>query len=35
MFGEIIQKLTKIHGNEKVASKNVLSWVKRVEVQRD
>ena len=34
MLGEIIQELTKIHENEKITSRNVLSWAKRVKVQR-
>ena len=34
MLGEIIQELTKIHENEEITSENVLSWAKRVEVQR-
>ena len=33
MLGEIIQELTKIHENEKITSKNVLSLAKRVKVQ--
>ena len=34
MLGEIIWELTKIHENEKIMSKNVLSWAKRVKSQR-
>ena len=34
MLGEIIRKCTKIHENEEIISKNVLSWAKRVEAQR-
>ena len=34
MLGEIFLELTNIHENEKITSKNVLSWVKRVEAQR-
>ena len=34
MLGDIIKELTKICGNEEITSKNVLSWAKRVEVQR-
>ena len=33
MLGDIIRELMKINDNEKIASKNVLSWAKRVEVQ--
>ena len=32
MLGEIIWKLTNIHENEEITSKNVLSWVKIVKV---
>ena len=35
MLGEIIQELTKITKmKKKITSENVLSWAKRVEVQR-
>ena len=34
MPGKIIWELTKIHENEEMTSNNVLSWVKRVKVQR-
>ena len=34
MLREIIWELTKIHENEEITCKNVLSWVKRVKVQR-
>ena len=34
MLGEIIKELTKVHENEEITSENVLSWAKRVEVQR-
>ena len=34
MLGEIIQELSKIHENEEITSRNVLSWAKRVKVQR-
>ena len=34
MLGEIIWELTKVHENEEITSKNVLSWAKRVRVQR-
>ena len=34
MLGEIIKELTHICENEEITSENVLSWGKRVEVQR-
>ena len=34
MLGKIIKEVTKICENEEITSKNVLSWVQRVEVQR-
>ena len=34
MLGEIIWYITKKYGNEKIMSKNVLSWAKGVEAQR-
>ena len=34
MLEEIIKELTKIHENEEITSEDVLSWVKRVKVQR-
>ena len=34
MLREIIRELTKMHENDIITSKNVLSWVKRVKVQR-
>ena len=33
MLGEIIWELTKINENEKIVSKNVLSWAKRIKLQ--
>ena len=35
MLEEIIQELTKIHENEEITRKIVLSWAKIVELQRD
>ena len=34
ILGEIIQELTKIKENGKIMSKNVLSWAKRVKMQK-
>ena len=34
MLGDIIQELPKIHENEEITRKNVLSWAKRVKAQR-
>ena len=34
MLGDMIQEFTKIHENEEITSKNVLSWAKTVKVQR-
>ena len=34
MLGEIILELTKIKENKKITSKNVLSWAKKIKVQR-
>ena len=34
MLGETIWELTKIHHDEQIFSKNVLSWAKRFEAQR-
>ena len=34
MLGEIIKEITKVCENEEITSENVLSWAKRVKMQR-
>ena len=34
MLGEIIKELTTTKENDTITSENILSWAKRVEVQR-